>query len=121
MDPDLVAALHANSLVTGFVTYLVVLLLFMLVLQMVYTKNHIKLDDVKKKKAQPKIDDWYNKGTIIPAPSGCLFNNPVVLPPKKDDDGNYTNVRVCLDTRRLNKALVTGDKFPLTSYSSFYG
>eukprot|EP00873_Tetraselmis_striata_P019274 jgi/Tetstr1/439538/TSEL_027967.t1 len=30
------------------------------------------------------------------------YSIPVVCPPKKDDDGNWTGIRVCLDARPLN-------------------
>ena len=40
------------------------------------------------------------------APPGCEFNNPLTIAPKKDENGNMTGIRVCLDVRALNNALI---------------
>ena len=37
---------------------------------------------------------------------GCPYNNPLTVAPKKDDQGQLTGFRVCLDVRRLNLAII---------------
>jgi len=55
--------------------------------------------------AQPTFERFRDGGRIERAPPGCPYNNPIVLPPKKDDDGKYTNVRFCFDGRHVNANL----------------
>ena len=55
------------------------------------------------------IQRWLDSGRIKPAPKNCPFNNPLVVAPKKDEDGLLTGIRVCLDVRALNVALLTQD------------
>ena len=59
------------------------------------------------------INRWYKEGKICLAPPGCRYNNPITPVPKRDDNGNLTAVRPCLDVRALNNALVIGDNFPI--------
>lgn len=59
------------------------------------------------------VDRWFATGRIKIAPPNCRFNNPLVAVPKKDDNGKLTGVRVCLDTRALNDALLNNDRFQL--------
>jgi hypothetical protein len=71
------------------------------------------------------IDRWFDTGKICYAPPGCEFNNPLTIAPKKDESGKMTGIRVCLDVRALNNALVNNDKFPIpyirTALESFAG
>eukprot|EP00873_Tetraselmis_striata_P023141 jgi/Tetstr1/443405/TSEL_031418.t1 len=50
------------------------------------------------------VDSWCKElladGAIRESQSP--YSIPVVCPPKKDDDGNWTGIRVCLDARPLN-------------------
>jgi hypothetical protein len=57
------------------------------------------------------INRWLNEGKIKLAPTGCIYNNPITVVPKKDAQGNMRGVRPCLDVRALNKALIVGDRF----------
>ena len=59
------------------------------------------------------VERWFNTGKIELAEPGTSFNNPITCAPKKDDQGNLNAVRVCLDTRQLNMALLTQDRFQL--------
>jgi len=59
------------------------------------------------------IQRWLETGKIMKAPPGCRFNNPLVVAPKKDENGKLTGIRVCLDTRLLNLALIVGDRFQI--------
>ncbi|MBS4066640.1 MAG: DDE-type integrase/transposase/recombinase [Chitinophagaceae bacterium] len=59
------------------------------------------------------IERWFEAGKITYAPPNCEYNNPLTVAPKKDEQGKYTGIRVCLDVRALNKALINGDKFPI--------
>lgn len=63
--------------------------------------------------ARPVIERWLSANKIIRAPPGCPYNNPLTVAPKKDDNGQLTGFRVCLDTRRLNMALVDNDHFEI--------
>ena len=63
--------------------------------------------------AQPVIQRWLDSGKIVRAPPGCPYNNPLTVAPKKDDNGKLTGFRVCLDTRKLNAALVDNDHFEI--------
>jgi hypothetical protein len=59
------------------------------------------------------IDRWFNTGKITLAPPCCQFNSSLTVAPKKDDSGKLVGIRVCLDTRALNKALLVNDKFQI--------
>ena len=63
--------------------------------------------------ATPVIERWLSTGRIVPAPAGCPYNNPLTVAPKKDDQGQLTGFRVCLDVRRLNLAIIEQDQFQI--------
>jgi transposase InsO family protein len=63
--------------------------------------------------AEPVIKRWLDTGRIVPAPPGCPYNNPLTVAPKKDDQGQLTGFRVCLDVRRLNLAIIEMDQFQI--------
>ena len=63
--------------------------------------------------ARPVVERWLSAGKITRAPAGCPYNNPLTVAPKKDDNGKLTGFRVCLDTRRLNLALIDNDHFEI--------
>ena len=63
--------------------------------------------------ADEVIQRWITAGKIIRAPPGCPYNNPLMVAPKKDENGNWTGIRVCLDTRKLNAVLVDNDHFEI--------
>ena len=65
-------------------------------------------EDVRK-----QIILWYDQGVIMYAPAGCEWNSPILAVPKKDDEGNVTKVRVCLDVRAINNAMPNRDRFPI--------
>eukprot|EP00873_Tetraselmis_striata_P040269 jgi/Tetstr1/460533/TSEL_005791.t1 len=50
------------------------------------------------------VDNWCKELLAAGAirESQSPYSIPVVCPPKKDDDGNWTGIRVCLDARPLN-------------------
>ena len=48
---------------------------------------------------QERIDQWLQTGTISSAPIDSEWNSPLVAAPKKDEQGLYTKLRLCLDTR----------------------
>lgn len=59
-----------------------------------------------------QIKEWLLHGKVTDAPLGCRYNNPLLVVPKKDTDGNWTKARICIDPRLLNQQL-TPDRFPL--------
>lgn len=68
---------------------------------------------------RPLVDEviarWHGAGKLEAAPPNCPHNNPILVVPKKDEHGNLTGIRVCLDVRAVNKALVRSsiDRFPI--------
>jgi hypothetical protein len=58
-----------------------------------------------------QVQKWKAQGVVVSAPKGCRWNSPLLCVPKKDADGNKTNVRVCLDPRPIN------DLFPSDGYT----
>ncbi len=66
---------------------------------------------------EPVINDivnrWLAEKRIEPAPNNCNYNNPLLVVPKKNSEGEIVGSRVCLDTRALNEALLIEDRFPL--------
>ena len=112
---ELEPLLHANRQVTGFCTF-------------EQSVVHIEVDPSKLgtlyRKQYPlpatvtaavtaKVKDWYAEGRIKLAPMNCPYNSALLAVPKKDDNGNLTGIRVCLDVRPLNLALVNVDTFQL--------
>ncbi|SAL94830.1 hypothetical protein, partial, partial [Absidia glauca] len=67
-------------------------------------------------KLQPLVDEavatWLEDETIIPAHIDTTWNSPITLAPKKDEHGNVTGHRPCLDPRHINKHL-PDDVYPL--------
>ena len=61
--------------------------------------------------ADAVITRWIATGKVVKAPPGCIFNNPILVAPKKDINGNWTKIRVCLDVRELNRWLLEDDRF----------
>ncbi|SAM00081.1 hypothetical protein [Absidia glauca] len=65
---------------------------------------------------QPLVDEavatWKADGTIVDAPIDTTWNSPITLAPKKDEHGNVTGHRPCLDPRHINKHL-PDDVYPL--------
>jgi hypothetical protein len=114
--PDIQAALAVNAGVTGFCN-------------LPESVVRLEVDPAKEDKLFRKqypvaqqlrsrvstvINNWFTAGKIELAPPGCQYNNPLTVAPKKDDEGNLTGIRVCVDTRVLNQALVGNlDKFQI--------
>jgi transposase InsO family protein len=63
--------------------------------------------------ARPVVARWLESGKIVRSPPGCQWNNPLLVVPKKDDNGQLTGFRVCLDVRKLNNALIDNDHFEI--------
>lgn len=59
--------------------------------------------------AQPTFVRFRDGGRIERAPPGCPYNNPIVLPAKKNDEGKYVDVRFCGDFRHVNSNLAYDD------------
>jgi hypothetical protein len=77
-----------------------------------YTKQYPVAHKLREP-ADQVIQRWFKTGKICLAPPGCKYNNPITIAPKKDENGVWTGIRVCLDVRRLNSALIVNDKFPI--------
>jgi hypothetical protein len=61
---------------------------------------------------QEQIEQWLQEGVIRVAPVNTDFNNPITCATRKDLEGNYTGIRVYLDSRALN-LLLPDDRFPI--------
>ena len=114
-DPVIIAAIEANSQVTGFCT----LSDSVLRLEIDPSKDdslcthQYPIPHVHYAATDEVMERWKREGKIEPAPVGCKYNNPITVVLKKDEFGKLTGVRPCLDPRKLNSALITGDKFQL--------
>ncbi len=110
---QLLVQLSANEAITGFCT----LPGAVVQLQIDETKKHTlyrrqyPIPQTLYALANDVIMRWRDTGKIILAPVGCEFNLPLTIAPKKDDNGQLTGIRVCLDTRILNAILISTDKF----------
>jgi hypothetical protein len=114
-DPDIQQAIAINADVTGFCN-------------LSQSIVRLEIDPAKKGKLFRKqypiahalrhrvtevVDRWFASGKIELAPVGCEYNNPLTVAPKRDEQGGMTGIRVCLDTRMLNAALMQQDRFQL--------
>lgn len=59
------------------------------------------------------LQKWLKQGRIVLATRSCRFNSPLLVVKKKDEHGQMTGVRVCLDVRKLNKYLIENDRFQI--------
>jgi hypothetical protein len=48
----------------------------------------------------------YRDGIVSPCPAQTMYASPVTLPPKKDENGDWTQRRMCLDLRAINSCTV---------------
>ncbi|SAM02958.1 hypothetical protein, partial, partial [Absidia glauca] len=58
------------------------------------------------------VQTWLADGTIVRAPVNTSWNSPITLAPKKDEFGQATGKRPCLDPRHINK-FIPDDNYPL--------
>ena len=77
-----------------------------------YRKQY-KLPNAAEPTVTEIVNRWLSEGKIEIAPNNCEYNNPLLVVPKKNSEGEIIGGRVCLDTRILNDALLIDDKFPL--------
>jgi len=66
---------------------------------------------------QKVIDRWAAEHRIEPCTERTVINNPILVAPKKDDQGNLTGIRVCIDPRLVNKYMKEDDKFEIPRIS----
>ena len=59
------------------------------------------------------LERWLAAGKIKLAPKNTRYNSPLLVVPKKDENGKMTKVRVCIDIRMLNMYLLENDRFQL--------
>ena len=77
-----------------------------------YTRQY-QLPQKLLTRADVVVQRWLSTKVIIKAPVGCRYNTPLVVAPKKDEQGTMTGIRVCLDLRKLNRAQVDIDHFEI--------
>jgi hypothetical protein len=66
---------------------------------------------------QKVIDRWAADNRIEPCIKRTSVNNPLLVAPKKDDQGKLTGIRVCIDPRLVNKYMKEDDKFEIPRIS----
>ena len=66
---------------------------------------------------QKVIDRWAGEHRIEPCTERTVINNPILVAPKKDDQGRLTGIRVCIDPRLVNKYMKNDDKFEIPRIS----
>jgi hypothetical protein len=69
------------------------------------SRKNYRIPQSMHERASKIIQDWLLRGIIEPAAPDCPWNWPVICAPKKDANGNWNDVRVCVDYRILNKNL----------------
>ena len=107
--------IEANALIQGFCSLpqsIVRLDVDLSQLASLYRRQY-KIPQRLKEMADPLIQGWKETGRIELAPPGCPFNNAITVVSKKDEFGQWTAVRACLDSRPLNKVLRNKDVFQL--------
>jgi hypothetical protein len=72
-----------------------------------YRVNRDKWDIMDK-----QVHKWLKEGVIRPVEEHSSWNHPLITVPKKDEQGNQSGWRVCIDPRPLNK-LFPDIKYPL--------
>ncbi|KAG1439575.1 hypothetical protein G6F56_012254 [Rhizopus delemar] len=84
-------------------------------------RSQYPIADTLKPKVQETVEKWLSQGIITEVPSNVdnRWNSPLTLVPKKDNAGNFTDKRPCLDPRHINKYLKE-DKFPLPKISDIF-
>ena len=63
-----------------------------------------------REKVGAKVKDWLKRKRIEERTSSTPYNLPLTVAPKRDEQGNITGVRVCLDLRKLND-IMEGEGF----------
>jgi hypothetical protein len=76
-------------------------------------RRQYKIPQMLVAAANEVVQRWIASGKVILAPVNCPYNNPLMVAPKKDEHGKLTGIRVCIDPRPLNAALLSNDRFPL--------
>jgi len=80
------------------------------------------IPEANKEAVRAQIKRWLDKGKIRVSKS--LWNLPLTTALKKDQDGNITGVRVCLDPRAINQRIIP-DNFTIPNireiHASFHG
>jgi RNase H-like domain found in reverse transcriptase/Reverse transcriptase (RNA-dependent DNA polymerase)/Integrase zinc binding domain/Integrase core domain/Chromo (CHRromatin Organisation MOdifier) domain/Retrotransposon gag protein/Zinc knuckle len=116
-DPKLVSLLACNAEITGFCILpesVVEIILDPELAKKCYRRQY-PIPHTLENLAHDVVMRWLATSRICLAPPGCPYNNPITIAPKKDENGKLTAIRVCLDTRMVNAALIAElwDRFQL--------
>ena len=114
-DPRIVEALAVNENISGFCAMPDAEVYLHVNPELVHTlfRKQYKVPQVAYEAVTECINRWYETGRIELAPPNCAYNSALVVAPKKDSYGIFTGFRICLDTRPLNNALTSTDRFQL--------
>jgi hypothetical protein len=80
-------------------------------------KQQYRLSQAEKEILQEQMEERRAVGFIRPSTSEWAA--PVTMPPKKDENGNWTLKRPCVDYRALNSKMPT-DHYPLPTPEDFF-
>lgn len=69
-----------------------------------YIRQYVVADKLKPL-VNKKIEELLARGIIRKVSQAVKWNSPLLCAPKKDREGKWTDVRMCLDTRTLNKVV----------------
>ncbi len=117
-DKDITKALQFNEKVSGFCTHPDSVLQLHVKpfadgkIPRTLCRPQYRIPEKATKLVDENIQRWLSEGKIVKAPPGIPYNNPIVVAPKKDAEGNvtYDEIRVCLDFRGLNEWLEVTQK-----------
>lgn len=66
-----------------------------------YTRQYPLPHRVKPEIAA-QLKEWLDTGLVIETNPSARFNSPLLPVPKKDENGNQTKSRICIDLRKIN-------------------
>ena len=114
-DPEIIKAREINSQIEGFCNLPEAVVHLDVDPEKEHTlyRKQYKVPHTLHQPVTDCVNRWLAEGKIKQAPPGCEYNNPLTVAPKRDDQGNMTGTRICLDTRALNAALRKQDRFQL--------
>jgi transposase InsO family protein len=68
-------------------------------------RSQYPVADVYKSDVTAQVEQWFDDGIIVKAPPDSRYNSPLLPVRKRDDQGNFTKCRVCIDPRPLNECI----------------
>ena len=73
-------------------------------------RRQYNLGPCKQEALNETIEKWIQAGVVVRCAEGSPFNSPMITVPKRDESGQKTGIRVCIDPRPINK-IIEDDNF----------